>query len=136
MELKKRRVVFDKDGEIKRYNAYGLEIARYRTQAKACELPINASGYYTQQGVNFSVCEGEGDLYYKDYTKAWDFSRLKAGTLSYYLITAKKPEDKSQKRHLEAFLMIYQSNIIKGAYYLNPKGFKHIEHKVLQPCYN
>ncbi|MFP6097156.1 histidinol dehydrogenase, partial [Helicobacter pylori] len=49
-----------------------------------------------------------------------------------YLISAKEPENKQQKALLADFLAVYEKNIIKGVYYLNPKFFLEKENQLIE----
>ncbi len=83
-------------------------------------------------GVSFAVCEGVGDLDYRDYSKNLNFSALLTETIENYLLNNKEPKNKQQKALLMDFLEIYDKNIEKGFIYLKPKFFLEKEKQLIE----
>ncbi|MGL2622082.1 hypothetical protein ACQKAL_03625 [Helicobacter pylori] len=78
------------------------------------------------------MCEGVGDLDYRDYPTNLNFSALLIESIENYLLNAKEPLNKQQKALLADFLAVYEKNIIKGVYYLKPKFFAEKENQLIE----
>ncbi|WP_120953306.1 hypothetical protein [Helicobacter sp. L8] len=101
-------------------------------RGRMLDLPITlSSDFYTTQGEVFCVCEGEGALYFRDYPRALNFINLQAQDLETYLFTLKLPQDSAQRALIKDFMRVYDTNITKGGYYLNPPFFEDIERELL-----
>ncbi|GAA8075354.1 hypothetical protein HpDR115_10930 [Helicobacter pylori] len=129
-----RLVAFKTNGLLKAFNKhneliYQKEIHEQNTTQK---LEFTTSNYYEFNGVFFGVCEGVGDLDYRDYPKNLNFNALLCGTIENYLLNAKKPLNEQQKALLADFLEVYDKNIEKGFYYLEPPFFKEKESELLK----
>ncbi len=131
-----RLVAFKSNGILKAFNKHNELIFKKEIQnASEQELKITASNYYEFNGVRFSVCKGEGVLEIQDYPKNLNFSRLNTKSLNDYLLLHREPQDKEQKELLKEFLKIYEKNIEKGFYYLEPPFFKEKESELLNARY-
>ncbi len=127
-----RLVAFKTKGLLKAFNKHNeLIYQKEIPEASDQELEITASNVYEFNGVRFGVCAGEGVLEMQDYPKNLNFSRLKIEHLNSYLFFNKEPQDKEQKELLREFLKIYEKNIEKGFYYLEPPFFKEKESELL-----
>ncbi len=131
-----RLVAFKSNGVLKAFNKHNELIYQKEIQnASVQELEITANNVYEFNGVRFGVCKGEGVLEMQDYPKNLNFSRLNIKSLNDYLILHKEPQDKEQKELLREFLKIYEKNIEKGFYYLEPPFFKEKESELLNARY-
>ncbi len=131
-----RLVVFKSNGVLKAFNKHNeLIYQKEIPEASEQELKITTSNIYEFNGVRFGVCKGEGVLEIPDYPKNLNFSRLNIKSLNDYLILHKEPQDKEQKELLREFLKIYEKNIEKGFYYLEPPFFKEKESELLNARY-
>ncbi len=127
-----RSVSFKSNGVLKAFNKHNeLIYQKEIPEASVQELEITTSNIYEFNGVRFSVCKGEGVLEMQDYPKNLNFSRLKIENLNSYLFFNKEPQDKEQKELLREFLKVYEKNIEKGFYYLEPPFFKEKESELL-----
>ncbi len=131
-----RLVAFKTNGLLKAFNKHNeLIFKKEIPHASEEELEITANNVYEFNGVRFGVCAGEGVLEMQDYPKNLNFSRLKIENLNSYLFFNKEPQDKEQKELLREFLKIYEKNIEKGFYYLEPPFFKEKESELLNARY-
>ncbi|PUD46120.1 hypothetical protein, partial [Helicobacter pylori] len=96
------------------------------------KLPFTQKNFFKFNSANFGVCEGVGDLDYRDYPKNLNFNALLIENIENYLLNAKEPENKPQKALLADFLAVYEKNIIKGVYYLKPKFFLEKEKELIE----
>ncbi|GAA7140027.1 hypothetical protein ID0308_06330 [Helicobacter pylori] len=127
-----RIVVFDVSGSLEAFDYRGVLIHKQEIQAEQkVKLPFTQKNFFKFNGVSFGVCEGVGELDYRDYPKNLNFSALLAETMENYLLNAKESENKQQKALLMDFLEIYDKNIEKGFYYLDPPFFKEKESELL-----
>ncbi|MFP6285285.1 histidinol dehydrogenase [Helicobacter pylori] len=78
------------------------------------------------------MCDGVGDLDYRDYPKNLNFNALLTETIENYLLNAKEPLNKQQKDLLADFLEVYDKNIEKGFIYLAPKFFLEKEKELIE----
>ncbi|WRD12100.1 hypothetical protein E5K70_05095 [Helicobacter pylori] len=128
-----RIVVFDACGSLEAFDYRGVLIHTQEIQAnKNAKLPFTQKNFFKFNGVSFSVCEGVGDLDYRDYPKNLNFNALLTETIENYLLNAKEPENKQQKALLADFLEVYEKNIEKGFIYLKPKFFLEKEKELME----
>ncbi|GAA7718870.1 hypothetical protein HpMMM92_14960 [Helicobacter pylori] len=128
-----RSVFFDVIGSLEAFDYRGVLIHRREVQAnEKVKLPLTEKNLFKFNGVFFGVCEGVGDLDYKDYTKNLNFNALLTETIENYLLNAKEPLNQQQKVLLADFLEVYEKNIIKGVYYLKPKFFLEKEKQLIE----
>ncbi|WRD50039.1 hypothetical protein E5K67_05535 [Helicobacter pylori] len=127
-----RVVVFDADGSLEAFDYRGVLIHKQEIQAEQkVKLPFTQKNFFKFNGASFSVCDGVGDLDYKDYPKNLNFNALLVDSIENYLLKLKEPENKQQKVLLTDFLEVYDKNIEKGFYYLEPPFFKEKESELL-----
>ncbi len=128
-----RVVVFDASGVLEAFNKHNELIYRkeIHEQNTTQKLELTTSNHYEFNGVKFGVCEGESVLNMQDYPKNLNFSRLDIRSLNDYLLFEKEPQDKEQQELVKEFLKIYDKNIEKGFYYLEPPFFKEKESELL-----
>ena len=81
----------------------------------------------------FFVCEGEGELYYRDCEKFYDFRDIDICALDCYMAQGVIPTGTSQaqRRLIRDFMRVYDLNIKQNALYLNPLGFEEAEQSLL-----
>ncbi|WQU13344.1 hypothetical protein KVB95_01290 [Helicobacter pylori] len=128
-----RVVVFDVSGVLEAFDFRGVLIHKQEIQAnQKLKLPFTQKNFFKFNNVNFSVCEGVGDLDYKDYPKNLNFNALLIESIENYLLNAKEPKNQQQKALLADFLEVYEKNITKGVYYLKPKFFAEKEKELLE----
>ncbi|MCQ2813139.1 histidinol dehydrogenase [Helicobacter pylori] len=128
-----RSVVFDVSGVLEAFDYRGVLIHKQEIQAnQKLKLPFTEKNLFKFNGVFFGVCEGVGDLDYKDYPKNLNFNVLLTETIENYLLNAKEPLNQQQKALLTDFLEVYEKNIIKGVYYLKPKFFLEKEKQLIE----
>ncbi|MGN8512734.1 hypothetical protein ACR9MD_07900 [Helicobacter pylori] len=128
-----RAVVFDASGILEAFDYRGVLIHKQEVQAnQKLKLPFTQKNLFKFNGVFFGVCEGVGDLDYRDCPKNLNFNALLVDSIENYLLNAKEPENKQQKALLMDFLEIYDKNIEKGFYYLDPPFFKEKESELLK----
>ncbi|WQS38023.1 hypothetical protein KVC07_06520 [Helicobacter pylori] len=127
-----RIVVFDASGVLEAFDYRGVLIHKQEIKANEnVKLPFTQKNFFKFNGVVFGVCEGVGNLDYRDYPKNINFNALLVESIENYLLSAKEPENKQQKALLTDFLEIYDKNIEKGFYYLDPLFFKQKESELL-----
>ncbi|WQW43142.1 hypothetical protein KVL74_06320 [Helicobacter pylori] len=128
-----RIVFFDANGSLEAFDYRGVLIHTQEIQAnEKVKLPFTQKNLFKFNGVFFGVCEGVGDLDYRDYSKNLNFNALSCETIENYLLNAKEPENKQQKALLVDFLAVYEKNITKGVYYLKPKFFLEKEKELIE----
>ncbi len=128
-----RAVFFDVSGILEAFDYRGVLIHKQEVRAnEKVKLPLTQKNLFKFNGVFFGVCEGVGDLDYKDYPKNLNFNALLCETIENYLLNAKEPLNKQQKALLADFLAVYEKNIIKGVYYLKPKFFAEKEKQLIE----
>ncbi|WQS52360.1 hypothetical protein KVC18_04150 [Helicobacter pylori] len=128
-----RIVVFDASGVLEAFDYRGALIHSQEIQAnETLKLPFTQKNLFKFNGVFFGVCEGVGDLDYRDYPKNLNFNALLVENIENYLLNAKEPENKQQKALLTDFLGIYDKNIEKGFIYLKPKFFLEKEKELIE----
>ncbi|MGL2423749.1 hypothetical protein ACOWLX_05720 [Helicobacter pylori] len=128
-----RVVVFDASGVLEAFDYGGVLIHSQEVKAnEKLKLPFTQKNFFKFNHAFFGVCEGLGDLDYRDYPKNLNFNALLIETIENYLLTAKDPENKQQKALLTDFLEVYDKNIEKGFYYLEPPFFKEKENELLK----
>ncbi|RVZ57733.1 hypothetical protein EC565_06585 [Helicobacter pylori] len=129
-----RVVVFDARGVLEAFDYRGVLIHRQEIKANQqnVKLPFTQKNFFKFNSVSFGVCEGVGDLDYRDYPKNLNFNALLCETIENYLLNAKDPENKQQKDLLAGFLEVYEKNIEKGFIYLAPKFFLEKERQLIE----
>ncbi len=128
-----RVVVFDTSGILEAFDYRGVLIHTQEIKENLhAKLPFTQKNFFKFNGVSFSVCEGVGNLDYRDYPKNLNFNALSCETIENYLLNAKEPENKQQKALLADFLEVYDKNIEKGLNYLKPKFFLEKEKELLE----
>ncbi|MFP6203927.1 hypothetical protein ACLGCN_07850 [Helicobacter pylori] len=128
-----RTVVFDVSGSLEAFDYRGVLIHTQEIKAnEKVKLPFTEKSSFKFTGVFFGVCEGVGDLDYKDYPKNLNFNALLVETIENYLLNAKEPENERQKALLADFLEVYDKNIEKGFIYLAPKFFLEKEKELIE----
>ncbi|WP_187831935.1 hypothetical protein [Helicobacter pylori] len=127
-----RSVFFDVSGVLEAFDYGGVLIHKQEIQAhQKLKLPFTQKNLFKFNNAFFGVCEGVGDLDYRDYPKNLNFNALLCETIENYLLNAKEPLNEQQKVLLEDFLKVYNKNIEKGFYYLEPPFFKEKESELL-----
>ncbi|MFA4744272.1 hypothetical protein [Helicobacter pylori] len=127
-----RVVVFDVSGSLEAFDYKGVLIHKQEIQAnEKVKLPLTEKNLFKFNGVFFGVCEGVGDLDYRDYPTNLNFNALLVESIENYLMKFKEPENTQQKALLTDFLEIYDKNIEKGFYYLDPPFFKEKESELV-----
>ncbi|WP_390589689.1 hypothetical protein [Helicobacter pylori] len=128
-----RTVVFDVSGSLEAFDYRGVLIHRQEIQAnQKLKLPFTQKNFFKFNDCFFGVCEGVGDLDYRDYPKNLNFNALLCETIENYLLNAKEPLNERQKALLADFLAVYDKNIKKGVYYLKPKFFAEKEKQLIE----
>ncbi|WQV89385.1 hypothetical protein KVM15_01015 [Helicobacter pylori] len=128
-----RVVVFDASGVLEAFDYRGVLIHKQVIKAhEKVKLPFTEKNLFKFNHAFFGVCEGVGDLDYRDCPKNLNFNALLVESIENYLLTAKEPENKPQKALLTDFLEVYEKNIIKGVYYLKPKFFLEKEKELIE----
>ncbi|MGL2496561.1 DUF1542 domain-containing protein [Helicobacter pylori] len=124
---------FDVSGILEAFDYRDVLIHKQEIQAnEKVKLPFTEKNLFKFNGVFFGVCEGVGDLDYRDYPTNLNFSALLIESIENYLLNAKEPLNKQQKALLADFLAVYEKNIIKGVYYLKPKFFAEKENQLIE----
>ncbi|EST41270.1 hypothetical protein N871_00020 [Helicobacter pylori X47-2AL] len=128
-----RVVVFDAIGVLEAFDYRGVLIHTQEVQAnEKLKLPFTQKNFFKFNGVFFGVCEGVGDLDYRDYPKNLNFNALLIESIENYLLNAKEPKNTQQKDLLTDFLEVYDKNIEKGFIYLKPKFFLEKEKELIE----
>ncbi|PUB98078.1 histidinol dehydrogenase, partial [Helicobacter pylori] len=128
-----RSVVFDVSGVLEAFDYRGVLIHSQEIQAnEKVKLPFTQKNFFKFNGVSFGVCEGVGDLDYRDYPKNLNFNALLVESIENYLLNAKAPKNTQQKDLLADFLEVYDKNIEKGFIYLKPKFFLEKEKELIE----
>ncbi|PDX15223.1 hypothetical protein BB411_05705 [Helicobacter pylori] len=128
-----RSVVFDVSGVLEAFDYRGVLIHSQKIQAhQKLKLPFTQKNLFKFNDRFFGVCEGVGDLDYRDYPKNLNFNALLVESIENYLLTAKEPENKQQKALLMDFLEVYEKNIVKGVYYLKPRFLAEKEKQLIE----
>ncbi|MDU9787694.1 hypothetical protein RGC40_07940 [Helicobacter pylori] len=128
-----RVVVFDTSGVLEAFDYRGVLIHKQEVQAnEKVKLPFTQKNFFKFNHAFFGVCEGVGDLDYRDYPKNLNFNALLTESIEKYLLNAKEPENKQQKALLVDFLAVYDKNIEKGFIYLKPKFFLEKEKELIE----
>ncbi|GAA6788984.1 hypothetical protein BTM495_15360 [Helicobacter pylori] len=128
-----RVVVFDASGTLEAFDYRGVLIHTQEIKENlTTKLPFTQKNFFKFNGVSFCVCEGVGNLDYRDYPKNLNFTALLCETIENYLLNAKEPENKQQKALLTDFLEVYDKNIEKGFMYLKPKFFLEKEKELIE----
>ncbi len=128
-----RVVDFDVSGILEAFDYRSVLIHTQEIKAnQSVKLPFTQKNFFKFNGVSFGVCEGVGNLDYRDYPKNLNFNALLCETIENYLLNAKEPENKQQKALLVDFLEVYDKNIEKGFNYLKPRFFLEKEKELIE----
>ncbi|MGN8501525.1 hypothetical protein ACR9L7_02585 [Helicobacter pylori] len=128
-----RVVVFDTNGILEAFDYRSVLIHKQEIQANQhAKLPFTQKNFFKFNGVSFGVCEGVGNLDYRDYPKNLQFSALLVESIENYLLKHKEPQNEQQKALLTHFLEVYDKNIEKGFYYLKPRFFLEKEKELIE----
>ncbi len=128
-----RVVVFDTSGILEAFDYRGVLIHTQEIKENLnAKLPLTQKNFFKFNGVSFGVCEGVGNLDYRDYPKNLNFNALLCETIENYLLNAKEPENKQQKALLVDFLEVYDKNTEKGFTYLKPRFFLEKEKELIE----
>ncbi|GAA7186360.1 hypothetical protein HpBGD65_12990 [Helicobacter pylori] len=128
-----RIVNFDASGVLEAFDYRGVLIHKQEIQAEQkVKLPFTEKNLFKFNNAYFGVCEGVGDLDYKDYPKNLNFNALLTETIENYLLNAKEPKNTQQKALLTDFLEVYDKNIEKGFIYLKPRFFLEKEKQLIE----
>ncbi|QDK12053.1 hypothetical protein [Helicobacter pylori] len=128
-----RSVVFDVSGVLEAFDYRGVLIHVQEIEAnQKLKLPFTQKNFFKFHNAFFGVCEGVGDLDYRDYPKNLNFNALLCETIENYLLNAKNPLNEQQKALLADFLAVYDKNIEKGFIYLAPKFFLEKEKELIE----
>ncbi|GAA9064646.1 hypothetical protein BTM312_13690 [Helicobacter pylori] len=128
-----RVVVFDTSGILEAFDYRGVLIHTQEIKDNLnAKLPFTQKNFFKFNDRFFGVCEGVGNLDYRDYPKNLNFNALLCETIENYLLNAKEPENKQQKALLTDFLEVYDKNIEKGFTYLKPKFFLEKEKELIE----
>ncbi|WQT16563.1 hypothetical protein E5A77_01275 [Helicobacter pylori] len=128
-----RVVAFDVSGILEAFDYRGVLIHSQEVKAnEKLKLPFTQKNFFKFNGVIFGVCEGVGNLDYRDYPKNINFNALLVESIENYLLNAKEPENKQQKALLADFLEVYDKNIEKGFTYLKPRFFLEKEKELIE----
>ncbi|WRD52642.1 hypothetical protein E5K41_07150 [Helicobacter pylori] len=128
-----RSVVFDISGVLEAFDYRGVLIYAQEIKAEqSVKLPFTQKNFFKFHNAFFGVCEGVGDLDYRDYPKNLNFNALLTESIENYLLKLKDPENQQQKALLTDFLEVYDKNIEKGFIYLAPKFFLEKEKELIE----
>ncbi|MDU9790735.1 hypothetical protein RGC53_08070 [Helicobacter pylori] len=128
-----RSVVFDVSGVLEAFDYRGVLIHTQEIKAQQkLKLPFTEKNFFKFNHAFFGVCEGVGDLDYRDYPKNLNFNALLCETIENYLLNAKEPKNQQQKALLTDFLGVYDKNIEKGFIYLKPRFFLEKEKELIE----
>lgn len=128
-----RVVVFDVSGILEAFDYRGVLIHTQQIKENLnAKLPFTQKNFFKFNDRFFGVCEGVGNLDYRDYPKNLNFNALSCETIENYLLNAKEPENKQQKALLTDFLAVYDKNIEKGFTYLKPRFFLEKEKELIE----
>ncbi len=128
-----RVVVFDASGVLEAFDYRGVLIHTQEIKDNLnAKLPFTQKNFFKFNDRFFGVCEGVGNLDYRDYPKNLNFNALLCETIENYLLNAKEPENKQQKALLMDFLEVYDKNIEKGFNYLRPRFFLEKEKELIE----
>ncbi len=128
-----RVVVFDTSGILEAFDYRGVLIHTQEIKENLnAKLPFTQKNFFKFNDRFFGVCEGVGNLDYRDYPKNLNFNALLCETIENYLLNTKEPENKQQKALLVDFLEVYDKNIEKGFTYLKPRFFLEKEKELIE----
>ncbi|GHS21040.1 hypothetical protein VN1288_14640 [Helicobacter pylori] len=132
-----RVVVFDVSGLLEAFDYRGVLIHTQEIKDNLnIKLPFTQKNFFKFNGVSFGVCDGVGNLDYRDYPKNINFNALLVESIENYLLNAKEPENKQQKALLTDFLEVYDKNEEKGFIYLKPRFFLEREKELMKGFQN
>ncbi|MCQ2876966.1 histidinol dehydrogenase, partial [Helicobacter pylori] len=97
-----RSVFFDASGILEAFDFRSVLIHKQEIQAnQKVKLPFTEKNFFKFNSAVFGVCEGVGDLDYKDYPKNINFNALLVETIENYLLNANTENIKSEFKKLE-----------------------------------
>ncbi|GAA7748688.1 hypothetical protein HpBT0154_07440 [Helicobacter pylori] len=92
-----RIVVFDASGSLEAFDYRGVLIHKQEIQAnEKVKLPLTQKNFFKFNSVSFGVCNGVGNLDYRDYPKNINFNALLVESIENYLLKFKEPENKTE----------------------------------------
>ncbi|WP_390596502.1 hypothetical protein [Helicobacter pylori] len=128
-----RIVVFDVSRSLEAFDYRGVLFHTQVIQAEQkLKLPFTQKNFFKFNGVVFGVCEGVGDLDYRDCPKNLNFNALLVESMENYLLNGEEPKNTQQKALLADFLEVYDKNIEKGFIYLKPRFFLEKEKQLIE----
>ncbi|QQW98973.1 hypothetical protein HGK51_00975 [Helicobacter pylori] len=128
-----RVVEFGVSGILEAFDYRSVLLHRREIQANEnAKLPFTQKNFFKFNGISFGVCEGVGNLDYRDYPKNLNFNALLIENIENYLLNLKEPKNEQQKALLADFLEVYDKNIEKGFLYLKPKFFLEREKELIE----
>lgn len=128
-----RSVVFDASGILEAFDYRGVLIHTQEIKENLnAKLPFTQKNFFKFNDRFFGVCEGVGDLDYRDYPKNLNFNALLCESIENYLLEFKEPKNQQQKALLMDFLEVYDKNIEKGFTYLKPRFFLEKEKELIE----
>lgn len=128
-----RVVEFDISGILEAFDYRGVLIHTQQIKDNLrVKLPFTQKNFFKFNDRFFGVCEGVGNLDYRDYPKNLNFNALLCDTIENYLLNAKEPKNQQQKALLTDFLAVYDKNIEKGFNYLKPRFFLEKEKELIE----
>ncbi len=128
-----RVVVFETSGILEAFDYRGVLIHKQEIKENLnAKLPFTQKNFFKFHNAFFGVCEGVGNLDYRDYPKNLNFNALLVESIENYLLNAKEPKNQQQKALLTDFLEVYDKNIEKGFIYLKPRFFLEKEKELIE----
>ncbi|GAA7298248.1 hypothetical protein ID0562_14340 [Helicobacter pylori] len=128
-----RIVLFDVSGSLEAFDYRGVLIHKQEIQAEQkVKLPFTQKNFFKFNSVSFGVCEGVGELDYRDCPKNLNFNALLVDSIENYLLNGEEPKNTQQKDLLTDFLEVYDKNIEKGFIYLKPRFFLEKEKQLIE----
>ncbi len=105
---------FDVRGVLEAFDYRSVLIHTQEIKAKqSVKLPFTQKNFFKFNGVSFGVCEGVGNLGYRDYPKNLNFNALLCETIENYLLNTKALKNKQQKALSTVFLEKEKERILK-----------------------
>ncbi len=99
-----RVVAFDISGILEAFDYRGVLIHTQEVRAnEKVKLPFTEKNLFKFNNAYFFVCEGVGDLDYRDYPKNLNFNALLVESIENYLLNAKELLNQQQKALLVDF---------------------------------
>ncbi|GAA9252233.1 hypothetical protein TH0058_05070 [Helicobacter pylori] len=99
-----RIVLFDVSGVLEAFDYRGILLHRQEIQAEQkIKLPFTQKNFFKFNDRLFGVCEGVGDLDYKDYPKNINFNALLVDSIENYLLNGEEPKKHATKDFINGF---------------------------------